>query len=128
MYVQCNSALVLTLWAVANSWGYAQENTDAGQANRFKDLVDQSVTPLLTGKNALSGLVVGVVDGDHKEVWGYGKVGADARTPDGETLFGILSVTKPLTALLLAQLSVEGKLAYDEEAIRFHDKPVTFRQ
>src|SRR5436190_1462144 len=88
--------------------GYSQQSPDAPATNQIKALTDKAATPLLTGTNALRGLVVGVVRRGQKEVWGYGKVGRDGRTPDGETLFGVLSVSKPLTALLLARLSVEG--------------------
>ena len=111
--------------------GYGQaspQKSEATPPDQFKILIDQYVAPLLTGPRALHGLVVGVIHGDRQEVWGYGKVGPDAHTPDGETLFKIASVTKPLTALLLAQLTVEGKLAYGDTAISFQGKPVTYRQ
>jgi CubicO group peptidase (beta-lactamase class C family) len=96
-------------------------------ADQLKALTDKAVAPLLAGKGALRGLVVGVVHGDRKEVWGYGKVGKKGEVPDGKTLFPIFSVTKPLTALLLAQSSVEGQLSYDDVAIRLKGKAVTYR-
>lgn len=108
--------------------GYAQQKPKVPPNNQTKAVIDKTVTPLLAGTNALQGLVVGVVQSGKKEVWGYGKLGTDGRTPDGDTLFRVLSVSKPLTALLLAQLSVEGKLNYDGVAIRLKEKPVTFRQ
>ena len=97
--------------------------------NQFKEVTDKSMAPLFAEPSAVNGLVVGVVRGNQTEVYGYGKVGKKpGGIPDGETLFGIASITKSLTALLLAQLSVEGKLTYDDIAFRFKDKSVTFRQ
>lgn len=70
------------------------------------------VRPLLGGNKPVLGLVVGVVSGEKKEVYGYGETGLHpGDTPDGDTLFEIASVTKPLTALLLAQLVARGELA-----------------
>ncbi len=125
--VKLFAVLMISLWAPS---AYSQSNqTPAAQPHeQFKTLIDPYIGPLLNGPKALSGLVVGVIHGDRKEVWGYGKVGPDGHTPDGETLFKIASVTKPLTALLLAQLTVEGKLAYNDTAFSFHGKPVTYRQ
>jgi CubicO group peptidase (beta-lactamase class C family) len=105
-----------------------EQKPDAPATNQFKALTDGYLAPLLTGPMALQGLVVGVVHDGRSEVWGYGKAGQSGETPDGETLFQIASVTKPLTALLLAQLVAEGKVTYDDVAITFKGKPVTYRQ
>lgn len=128
MLIKHASILALVIGFSLNSTGYSQSKTDKRIFNDLKALADKSAAPLLQGTNALRGLVVGVVRGEASHVWGYGKAGKDGSTPDGETLFGVFSVTKPLTALLLAELSVEGKLKYDDVAMRFKDKSVTFRQ
>jgi serine-type D-Ala-D-Ala carboxypeptidase/endopeptidase len=91
-------------------------------------LIDQHVTTLVAGPTRLRGLVVGVVCGNDRQVSGYGKMGRSPESPDGETLFKIASATKPLSALLLAQLVVEKRLGYDDVAISFGENPVTYRQ
>ena len=107
----------------------AETNTSAENgSNQLKALSDGYLAPLLTGPMGLRGLVVGFVHEGRSEIWGYGKAGRSGGIPDGESLFQIASVTKPLTALLLAQLVVEGKVGYDEVAITFKGKPVTYRQ
>lgn len=93
-----------------------------------KALVDQTVAPLVDGPQALRGLVVGVVLAGKKETWGYGRAGARNNVPDGDTLFRVASATKPITGLLLAQLVMEGTLGYEDVAISFQDRPVTYRQ
>jgi CubicO group peptidase (beta-lactamase class C family) len=48
------------------------------------------------------GLIVGVVNKDGRRIVAYGKTSkSDDRTPDGDTLFEIGSVTKTFTSLLL---------------------------
>ena len=125
--VKLFAALLISLLAPP-AYSQSNQKSEAPPQEQFKPLIDSYISPLLNGPKALSGLVVGVIHGDRKEVWGYGKVGPDGHTPDGETLFKIASVTKPLTALLLAQLTVDGKLAYNDTAFSFHGKPVTYRQ
>jgi CubicO group peptidase (beta-lactamase class C family) len=47
-------------------------------------------------------LVFGVADGDKSEVAAFGKLG-DGKSPDGDTVYKIGSITKTFTATLLAQ-------------------------
>lgn len=105
----------------------------------LQKVIDQHVTPLLNGETPVHGLVVGIIHGDQKEVFGYGETGLHVGdTPDGETMFRIGSVTKSLTALLLAQLVAQGKIALDDpvtpcapthtSSLCFEGKPATFFQ
>ncbi|MES2195576.1 MAG: serine hydrolase [Pseudomonadota bacterium] len=57
-------------------------------------------------------LVFGVVDGDKSDVVAFGKLD-DGRTPDGETVYEIGSITKTFTAILLAQAVLSGRLMLD---------------
>jgi serine-type D-Ala-D-Ala carboxypeptidase/endopeptidase len=122
---------IVTDWALLVSQAGGQANqpkSEAPATDPFKTITDGYLAPLLTGPMALRGLVVGLVHDGRSEVRGYGKAGQSGGLPDGESLFQIASVTKPFTALLLAQLVAEGKVAYDDVAITFKDKPVTYRQ
>ncbi|MBC8217335.1 MAG: beta-lactamase family protein [Planctomycetes bacterium] len=110
---------------------------DSAPASNFRGIVDELVAPLCSGAMPVPGLVVGVVRGELKEVYGYGETGLRPDdTPDGDTIFEIASVTKPLTALLLARFVARGDLTLDDavapcsppatSSLCFEGKPVTF--
>ncbi|MBL4575791.1 MAG: beta-lactamase family protein, partial [Opitutaceae bacterium] len=105
-----------------------QRESTLATINPTKDLTDICVKPLLSGQGALRGLVVGIIHDDQTETWAYGEEGEKNKKANGDTLFPIASISKQFTALLLAQLNVQGKLRYNENAITFKDKPVTYRQ
>ncbi|SIO33956.1 CubicO group peptidase, beta-lactamase class C family [Singulisphaera sp. GP187] len=61
------------------------------------------------------GLAVGLLAGDESLVLGYGKIARDDdRTPDGQTVFEIGSVTKVFSAALLAEMSGRGEVGIDQ--------------
>ena len=57
-------------------------------------------------------LVFGVVDGDNSEVVAFGRLD-DGRAPDGDTVYEIGSITKTLTATLLAEAVLAGTVTLD---------------
>jgi serine-type D-Ala-D-Ala carboxypeptidase/endopeptidase len=63
----------------------------------------------------LSGAVVGLVDGDHTEIYGYGRRtdDKDADRPDGRTVFEIGTLTQVFTSILLADAVARGEVAFD---------------
>lgn len=57
------------------------------------------------------GLVVGVIEGDDKASFGFGKLSLTSdTTPDGDTIFAIGSLTKAYLSLVTYQLIEEGAL------------------
>jgi CubicO group peptidase (beta-lactamase class C family) len=57
------------------------------------------------------GIVVGVITKNAREIISYGHFDSDdPRVPDGDTAYGIGSVTKVFTALLLADMAVHGEV------------------
>ena len=61
------------------------------------------------------GLVIGCLAGGEQRVAGYGRARSDASdAPDGATIFGIGSVTKVVTGLLLADLAEQGLVGLDD--------------
>jgi D-alanyl-D-alanine-carboxypeptidase/D-alanyl-D-alanine-endopeptidase len=62
-------------------------------------------------------LVFGVVDGDNSEVVAFGKLD-DGKTPDGDTVYEIGSITKTFTATLLAQTVLSGRVKLDTPAAK----------
>lgn len=118
-------------FSVCGIYGLLALSTVFGQATKLdratvQGLVDGMAKPLLEGKPPLKSLVVGVLCGQEQMIFDYGQLPAD--TSPGDVLFQIQSVTKPLTALLLAKLVAEGKIRYEDVAIEFQDQPVTYHQ
>jgi CubicO group peptidase (beta-lactamase class C family) len=61
------------------------------------------------------GLVVGVLDGEDKWTFGFGKKSlASDETPDGDTIFAVGSVAKAFLSLVVHQLVQEGALSLSE--------------
>jgi CubicO group peptidase (beta-lactamase class C family) len=58
-------------------------------------------------------IVFAVVDGDKSEIVAFGKL-PDGKTPDGDTVYEIGSITKTFTATLLAEAVQSGRLQLDE--------------
>ena len=76
----------------------------------------------------VTGLVVGIVDGDRTEIYGFGARDPAAPTkgrPDGRTVFELGSLTQSLTSLLLADAVARGEVAYDTELVRLMPMGVT---
>jgi len=74
-------------------------------------LLDEFCRPLIDSEVAM-GLVVGVIDGDRREVRGYGKARLELDgAPDADTLFEIGSISKVLTGVLLAPAVARGEVA-----------------
>jgi CubicO group peptidase (beta-lactamase class C family) len=66
------------------------------------------------------GIVVGVIEPDGRRVIAYGNLATgDARTPDGDTIFEIGSVTKIFTSLLLADMVIRKEVALDDPAAKY---------
>ena len=66
------------------------------------------------------GMVVGVIGPQGSHTIGYGKLSAaDPRTPDGDTVYEIGSVTKVFTSLLLSDMVQKGEVKLDDPVAKF---------
>jgi CubicO group peptidase (beta-lactamase class C family) len=84
-----------------------------------KKEIDRLVAPLLEA-GLIPGFVIGVVDRNGSDVFGYGRErDAQETTPGGETIFEIGSVTKVFTALLLAEMADRDEVKLDDPAETF---------
>jgi CubicO group peptidase (beta-lactamase class C family) len=78
------------------------------------------IAPLVMAEHRIPGAAVVAVDGDTEVIRCYGVRDVDAKTPvDVDTLFQVGSVTKTVTATLLQQLVVEGRLDLDAPLRRY---------
>ena len=67
----------------------------------WKADITAQVKPYLTS-DVVSGLVIGVIDGDRAWTYGFGTAGNGTAAPTATTLFEIGAVTKVYTGVLLA--------------------------
>lgn len=75
-----------------------------------------------------SGIVVGVVAPAGRRVVAYGSVGTnDPRPVDGATVYGIGSISKLMTALLLSDMAQRGEVALSDPAEKFLPAGVRIR-
>ena len=66
------------------------------------------------------GMVVGVIDGNGRQVIARGKLALDrGQEPDGDTIFEIGSITKVFTSLVLADLVERGEVKLDDPVAKF---------
>ncbi|MGV3723770.1 MAG: serine hydrolase [Actinomycetota bacterium] len=83
-----------------------------------REQIDALVKPLIDG-GWCRGMVVGVVDAQGSQVYGYGVGNAKDQPPDGAAVFEIGSITKAFTGILLAD-AVTRKEAALNDPVRKH--------
>lgn len=90
----------------------------AGKVEDLRKRVQTLVQPMLDKKQSV-GVVVGVIEGGRRHVFGFGREARDGdKTPDGKTIFEIGSITKVFTSLALAQMAQEGLVRLDDPVQR----------
>ncbi|MGO9602413.1 MAG: serine hydrolase domain-containing protein [Candidatus Binataceae bacterium] len=79
--------------------------------DHLKRILDREMVPVLAhgllSPQSGGGLVIGVLDHGQRQIFAYGTVKAGS-------IFGIASITKTFTGLVLAQMVVQKKVALDE--------------
>lgn len=101
----CVSAAVAQTAPVAAS-------TDAEIKQALVDRID-------VGKKSV-GIVVGTIGPQGTHVVSYGKLDAtDPRTPDGDTVYEIGSITKVFTSLILADMVNKGEVKLDDPVAKY---------
>ena len=96
----------------------------AQSAPAVQPISDSEIKTILTeridtGKKSV-GIVVGTIGPAGSRTVGYGKLSAaDPRTPDGDTVYEIGSVTKVFTSLLLADMVNRGEVKLDDPVAKF---------
>lgn len=113
--------LAVTLLALdSGSTLRAEDN----QPSYWKGQVDALVTTLIEKKKAV-GVVVGIITPDGKrEFFCYGTTKDGGLEPTPDTLFEIGSVSKPITALLLALMVEDGTVKLDDPVQKYLPKEI----
>lgn len=92
------------MWTVQSAWAQAD----------IQDKIDAHVQPYLDNKIVV-GLSVGLLKDGQSQVFGYGRVGGEAKeTPDERTLYEIGSITKVFTSILLADRVHRAVMSLDD--------------
>ena len=81
------------------------------QAGDVRAVVDEHAAPIVQDKKYAT-VVVGVLDGDKEEVFGFGEYAGKA--PDRDSVYEIGSVTKVFTGILLADRVKAGVVKLDD--------------
>jgi serine-type D-Ala-D-Ala carboxypeptidase/endopeptidase len=105
-------------------------------AEEIRHLVELKTAPFVNARNNM-GLAVGVVDGNNRHHFGFGRHSIDGPEIDDRTLFEIGSITKVFTAILLADMHLRGRVDINDPVNRYlpregrisdrDDSPVTLR-
>jgi serine-type D-Ala-D-Ala carboxypeptidase/endopeptidase len=74
------------------------------------------------------GMVAVVVDEDGARMVSYGSSGVPKVAMDGDTVFEIMSITKLLTSLLLAEMAERGEVAFDDPVAKYLPPSVTLHE
>jgi CubicO group peptidase (beta-lactamase class C family) len=111
--------IIILLLIVFRSTGYPQTG--------FKQIADKSSTSLITGKNPLKGLVIGLIKGEKYEIFTYGNVVKGKDISPEEIQFKGASITKNLTALLLAKAAADKLISYDDTAVIIAGKKISWK-
>jgi D-alanyl-D-alanine-carboxypeptidase/D-alanyl-D-alanine-endopeptidase len=106
----------------------------AGQGPHTSDLPDESdIRNLLVerikalgGKQSDVGILIGVISPRGRQIISAGRRSSDdPRSPDGDTVFEIGSVTKTFTAVLLAEMAEQHEVALNDPVVKY--LPTEFR-
>jgi CubicO group peptidase (beta-lactamase class C family) len=104
---------------VAAAWSLLSLMGQPANAELLPERVAQAAQERVAA-DMMQTLAFGVVDGDKSEVIVFGKFD-DGKTPDGDTVYEIGSITKTFTATLLAREVLAGRLTLDTPVVRLLD-------
>jgi uncharacterized protein (TIGR02145 family) len=95
-----------------SNYSIAQEDTAFTHVKEYiKRIVDNEKS---------SSVIIGIVNENRRQIFSYGELKkGDDKQPDGNTLYGIGSITKLFTCFLLADMVKRGELNLDDPISKF---------
>ena len=107
----------ILLFAAANWAGASQ-----GPVIRDDEAIRKMLSTRVDLQKQATGIVVGVIDYMGSRIVSYGTMGLSDRRPvNGDTVFDVGSITKVLTALLLADMAQRDEVNLDDPAAKYLD-------
>jgi len=97
----------------------------AGQpTDSIRSILKQTVG----ARETVAGMIAVVVDDSGTHMSTYGSSGVPNLPLDGDTVFEIMSITKVLTSLLLADMVARGEVAFDDPLAKYLPPSVTLHE
>src|SRR5690349_13917358 len=87
----------------------------AAETDQLRAALENAVGP----HGDVAGIVGAVVDEEGVRVVSAGSSGAPGVSLDGDTVFEMMSITKIMTALLLADMAARGEVAFDDPVTKY---------
>jgi CubicO group peptidase (beta-lactamase class C family) len=79
-------------------------------------------------RDKAAGMVAVVIDEHGTRMTSYGNSGVPNLSLDGNTVFELMSITKVLTSLLLAEMAARGEVAFDDPVAKYLPPSVTLHE
>ncbi len=79
-------------------------------------------------RDKVAGMVAIIIDESGPRMTSYGSSGVPKLALDGDTVFEIMSITKVLTSLLLADMAARGEVAFDDPVVKYLPPSVTLHE
>lgn len=112
--------LVLLTVSLSSVAGVAHAQTAPAATPPTDAEIRRMLARRVNDQRAATGIVVGIVAPSGRRVVSYGTIGSDDLRPvDGETVYGVGSISKVLAALLLSDMARRGEVALDDPVERF---------
>ena len=118
MFRPMSRCVVFILLFAAANWAGASQ----GPVIRDDEAIRKMLSTRVDLQKQATGIVVGVIDSMGSRIVSYGTMGLSDRRPvNGDTVFDVGSITKVLTALLLADMAQRGEVSLDDPAAKYLD-------
>jgi serine-type D-Ala-D-Ala carboxypeptidase/endopeptidase len=99
-----------------------------GFAEPAADLVRAALKQTVGAREKVAGMVAVVVDEAGTRMTSYGNSGVPNLAMDGDTVFELMSITKVLTSLLLADMAARGEVAFEDPVAKYLPPSVTLHE
>ncbi len=100
----------------------------AGNAAPAMDAVRTALKQAVGTRENVAGMVAVIIDEDGTYMTSYGSSGVPGLAMDGAAVFEIMSNTKVLTSLLLADMVARGEVALDDPVAKYLPPSVTLHE
>jgi CubicO group peptidase (beta-lactamase class C family) len=97
-------------------------------ASPTADSIREALKETVGTRDKVAGMVAVVIGENGSQMVSYGSSGVPALPLDGNTVFEMMSMTKVLTSLLLADMVARGEVAFDDPVAKYLPASVTLHE